>query len=461
MLCGCVPAADSPPAAPVAPQQLDLARTGAVTWPQPQWWRAYGDPQLDRLIAAAEAGNPSLQIAAARVQLAQQAAVQLGAVNDPNLAFNAEVNRQRYSENYIYQPPLAGGTFTDARAALDFSYEFDFWGGQRAALRAARTRVEAERAERTSAQLIIAVAVARSYFALQGAQTEAALARSAVQQHATLVKLYALRAERGLASRDAAEPQRAALAAAQQDQEAQEHAVAVYRHQLAALTGRGPQALDGLIAAPAKAAPLRAPAQVPADLLARRPDIVALRLRVEAARGDIAAAEAEFYPNVDLAAFFGFQSLGAGDLLRGSSRTYGAGPALHLPLFNRAALRADLGASRADYDAAVAQYNQGVLDAAREVADQGSALRTLARQRAAAQRGLAALQRAYDGARLRRSRGLGTELEVLEAHTALLDRQRALAQLRDDELQTQVALIKALGGGYGAETAPPQHAEGE
>jgi outer membrane protein TolC len=98
----------------------------------------------------------------------------------------------------------------------------------------------------------------------------------------------------------------------------------------------------------------------------------------------------------------------------------------------------------------VAQYNQAVLDAAREVADQGAALRALERQRQAVDTSLAALQRAYDSSRLRRSRGLTNQLEVLEAQTALLAQQRVQAQLRASELQTQLALIKALGGGYDA-----------
>jgi NodT family efflux transporter outer membrane factor (OMF) lipoprotein len=466
VLCaGCVGTGDAPPpATPIAPARLGLTAAGdAIAWPQQHWWRVFGDPQLDRLIDAANAGSPSLQIATARVRLAQQAASQLGAVTDPEVDLNGNLNRQRYSENYIYQPPLSGGIYTDARVALDFSYEFDFWGGQRAALAAANKQVEAEQAERASAQLILAVAVARSYFSLQYSYAELALDRASVEQRAALAELYELRAARGLSSRREVEPHTAALATARQNLAIGERDIAVLKHQLAALTGQGPEALADLAAPHASATDLPAalPAALPVDLLGRRPDIIALRLRAAAAGGDIAAAKAEFYPNIDLTAFFGFQSLGTDDLLRGGSRTYGVGPALHLPLFNRRALRANLGARYADYDLAVAQYNQAVLDAAREVADQGAALRALERQRQAVDTSLAALQRAYDSSRLRRSRGLTNQLEVLEAQTALLAQQRVQAQLRASELQTQLALIKALGGGYGATAAAARNAQGE
>jgi NodT family efflux transporter outer membrane factor (OMF) lipoprotein len=202
------------------------------------------------------------------------------------------------------------------------------------------------------------------------------------------------------------------------------------------------------------------PTALPADLLGRRADIVAQRLRIEVANADITVANAEFYPNVDLTAFFGFQSLGTSDLLKSGSRTYGAGPALHLPIFNRSSLRANLGAREADYDLAVAEYNQTVLDAVRDAADQGTALRSLAQQRAAADNSLAALQRAHDLSQLRYQRGLVNRLEVLDSEAALLTQQRALAALRERELQASLGLIKALGGGYAA-PATAQNITGE
>ena len=449
-LCaGCAGTGDNKPQATLLDaQHAGLSGEAAAGWPQSRWWQAFGDAQLDRLIEAANAGSPSIGIAQARVRQAQQIAAYIGADNEPTVDLNGNLNRQRYSENYIYPAPLGGSYVTDARLALDFSYEFDFWGRKRAQLASARKQVEVELAERESAQLVLAVAVSQTYFALQRAFGELAVAEDSVRQRETLHALYETRVKRGLSSRAEAEPYIAGLANARQNLADARQNIDLLKHQLAALTGQGPDALADLAPPRAGLAPISMPAALPVDLLGRRPDIVAQRLRVEAAAQDIAAARADFYPNVDLTAFFGFQSLGTDDLLKARSRSYGVGPALHLPIFNRSTLRAQLGERNAEYDLAVEQYNQTVLDAARAVADQGATLKALVQQRTAADTALAARQRAYDLARLKRERGLASELEVLNAETALLAEKQQQTVLREREQQAALGLIKALGGGY-------------
>ncbi len=465
LLCGgCVDSADSGRRVQlIAPEQAGLVSpaTQAANWPAADWWRAFGDPQLNLLIEQAGESSPSIDIAQARVLAARQSVVNAHADTEPTVALNAEVDRQRYSENYIYPPPLGGGTFTDARATLDFSYEFDFWGRQRAALASAKISVAAERAELESAKLVLSIAVAQTYVALQRSYAELDLARASATQRAALAQLYSLRANRGLASRASVEPQNSAAANAQQANLAEQQNIDVLKHQLAALTGRGPDAYAQMTAPSLSATATVKPGALPADLLGRRPDIVAQRLRIEAANRDIVAAKADFYPNIDLAAFAGFQSLGIDDLMKGSSRAYGVGPALHLPIFNRDSLRANLGSRYADYDYAVAQYNQTVLDAVRDVADQKVGLESLVEQRAQAQSSASALERAYKISQLREQRGVANHLEVLEAQGALIAEQRVQAQLRERELQAALALIKALGGGYNLPPAAQQTSTGE
>lgn len=450
-LGGCVTAGDEPRAVALVPAQAGLESSVQVHWPDAQWWRQYADPQLDALIARALADSPSMTVASARVRQAQQAALAARAIRDPSIALDAQVNRQRYSENYIYPAPLGGSFVTDSRIALDFTYEFDFWGKYRAGIESARQQLAAEEAERAAAELVLSTAVAQSYFSLRYSAEETALAEQLAAQREELLKLQQLRAARGLVSRNELETPTAQLADARRALAASRQRDELYRHQLATLTGQGPEALAQLIVQPAPAidALLEPPPQLPADLLARRADIVAQQLRIEAAAHDIEAARADFYPNVDLSAFAGLQALGTRDLFQSDSKTYGVGPALHLPIFNRNTLRARYGARVADYDLAVAQYNDGVLRAAREVADASSNLRALDQQYRAADEGLQALQRARDVAQLRQRRGLGTAVGVLQADIALLAQQRLLAALRDDRRQAALALIKALGGGYG------------
>jgi outer membrane protein TolC len=127
-----------------------------------------------------------------------------------------------------------------------------------------------------------------------------------------------------------------------------------------------------------RAVPL--PEQVPADLLGRRADIVAARWRVEAATGDVAAAKAQFYPNINLVAFVGLSTLGLDRLLARGQPQYGIGPAIRLPIFDSGRLRANLSGRTADLDAAIASYNGSVVDAVHDVADQISSTRSLERQ---------------------------------------------------------------------------------
>jgi outer membrane protein TolC len=173
------------------------------------------------------------------------------------------------------------------------------------------------------------------------------------------------------------------------------------------------------------------PAALPADLLGRRADLVAQRWRVEAAQRDVDVAPAQFYPNVNLVASVGLSSLGLDNFIQAGSRTYGAGPALRLPIFEGGRLRANLGAKDAEVDAAVEGYNAALLRALREVADEVSSLQSLERQA-----------------------GLGNFLTVLTAQTNVLTQARTATDLKARHLGSEVALTRALGGGYSADTLP-------
>ncbi|MGE8320649.1 MAG: efflux transporter outer membrane subunit, partial [Comamonas sp.] len=225
------------------------------------------------------------------------------------------------------------------------------------------------------------------------------------------------------------------------------------RNALAALLGK-PADAHAISASPLAALKLPAlPQQLPANLLGRRADVVAARWRVEATQHDIAAAKAAFYPDINLTAFVGLSSLGLDNFIQGSSRQWGVGPALSLPIFDAGRLRANLRGKSADYDAAVESYNQAVIEAVHDVADQlvgvKSALGQQDDQGAAAQ----AAQGAYELARQRYAAGLGTYLNVLSAETNVLQQRRLAVDLQARILTSHAALAQALGGGY-ADAAP-------
>ncbi len=174
----------------------------------------------------------------------------------------------------------------------------------------------------------------------------------------------------------------------------------------------------------------------------------AARAQVEAAARGVAAVEADFYPNVNLTAFAGLQSIGLSQLFEASDRIVGAGPALHLPVFNRGELRGALQSQQAQLDQSVGQYNQTLLDAVREVADVVANWRALERESAEQQIALEAAQRSYELTSERYRAGLDNYLSVLSSQNQVLQAQGLRAQLQARRLSFSVDLVRALGGGY-------------
>jgi NodT family efflux transporter outer membrane factor (OMF) lipoprotein len=231
-----------------------------------------------------------------------------------------------------------------------------------------------------------------------------------------------------------------------------EEQIAMTRNQLAALSGNGPDAGLALErpALSAAAATAALPSTLPADLLGRRPDVVAQRWRVEASARDIAAAKAQFYPNVNLVAFVGLQSLGFSNWLSSGSAIAGAGPAVRLPLFDGGRLRGNLAGRNAEFDLAVEQYNQTVVDALRDVVDQLTLLRSMAARSRESEAALGHAEESYALAVERYRGGLSSQLQVLAAESQVLAQRSLAADLRARALDASVGLIRALGGGYGS-----------
>jgi NodT family efflux transporter outer membrane factor (OMF) lipoprotein len=460
-LAACVDRGAWQPAPRLAPQALGTehalaaAPLDAAAWPADDWWRGYADPQLDELVRQALAGSPSLQSAQARLRAAQAQAVAARAARLPAAAVSAEATRQRYPENYLYPPPFAGSYITDARAALDFSYDLDFWGKNRALAAAARSGVQAAEADRAAARLALAVAVAQAYiqFDLQYALLD--VASDNLQQQAAILELTQQRVSAGLENTARVKQSEGQVALTRAGVAFVEAGIELARNQLADLVGAGPD-LGRSLERPRLRAPaaLTLPSVLPADLLGRRPDVAAARAQVEAAARGVKAAEADFYPNVNLTAFAGFQSLGLSQLFEASDRVAGAGAALSLPVFNRDALRGALYARQAQVDLTVAQYNQTLLDAVREVADVVANWRALERETREQQIALDDAQRAYDLTTERYRAGLDNYLSVLSSQNQVLLAQGLRAQLQARRLSFSVDLVRALGGGYAAPATP-------
>jgi NodT family efflux transporter outer membrane factor (OMF) lipoprotein len=238
-----------------------------------------------------------------------------------------------------------------------------------------------------------------------------------------------------------------ALPDTRQQIEALQEQATLTQHALAALTGQGNRTVVSDAPTLASAKGLALPAELPANLLGQRADIIAARWRVEAAAHDVKNAKAQFYPNINLMAFAGLSSIGLGRLINAGSEQWGVGPAIRLPIFDAGRLRGNLRGKTADLDAAVESYNGAVLEAIHDVADQIASSQSIERQQVQQRDAQAAAEGAYQIALQRYRAGLGTFLNVLSAEGAVLNQRRLGVDLAARALDTQVALMRALGGG--------------
>lgn len=449
---GCAAPADIAPtrtwmAAPAASASVAVSAVD-TGWPGERWWRAHGDAALDDLVERALASQPSLKIAQARWRQASAALDSVAAAQSPQLTASADLTDQRFTQNGMVPPPLAGSVRWNNNLQLGGSWDLDLWGRQRAALASAIGQQRAVQADLQAAHVLLAAQVASGYVQLARLLDLQRLAAEAVRQREQIVALVRQRIGAGLDTTLDLRQAEGLLAQARVEQQANDEAASRARHALAELAGAPPESLRAL--SPSLAG-LHAPAlreAVPADLLGRRADLVAQRWRVEAALGEVAAARAQFYPNVNLVAFVGLSSLGLDSLLRAGSATAGVGPALRLPIFDGGRLRANLQGRSAEVDAAIEAYDATLLRALREVADALASEPSLRRQQALQRRASEAAEAAADLAGQRYRAGLGNFLVVLTAQTNLLVQQRAAADLRARQLANQVMLAQALGGGW-------------
>lgn len=450
LLLGCATPTAAPPAPAIA-QARDLgAQSTAMAWPDARWWARYDDAALDRLVDQALASQPSLQAVQARVRAADAAVRSTDAARRPHGTLGADATDQRFSENFIYPPPLAGSTRWTADLQAGVGWELDLFGRQRAALDAAIGRQRAAQADAQAARVLLAANVTAGYFNLARLVEARAVSTDALQQREQVLDIVRQRIGAGLDTRVDLEQALGLVAQSKAGIEALGETIERTRHALAELVGSGPQALDALAPALQPIASFPVPASLPADLLGRRADLVAQRWRVEAALHDTEVARAQFYPNVNLSAFVGLSSLGLNRLFDSGSLVYGAGPAIHLPLFDADRLQANLDARRADVDASIDAYNGALLRALREVADELSGLRSIERQQLAQRDATAAANAAHALAVQRYRAGLGNFLVVLAAETNVLTQRLADTDLKARHLASEVALMRALGGGFDA-----------
>jgi NodT family efflux transporter outer membrane factor (OMF) lipoprotein len=458
LLAGCAAVPDlGPKPTPRGPESIaasqSLPATPSAQWPADGWWTAFGDPQLDALVQEGLANSPDVAVAMARLRRAGGAAQQAGAATLPTVDVDGKAGYARQSLNMGYPDEfkqfLPKGWQQSGQIAANLSFDLDLWGKNRAALAAATSDERAAAIDAAQARLMLSTGIASAYFELARLQAERDVRQKALDVRDASRKLVGDRQANGLDTRGSLRQSEAEVASAKVALSEVDQAIAARRNQIAALMGAGPD--RGLaITAPALAArPAPGlPEGATTDLIGRRPDIVAARERAEAAASRIKVAHADFFPSLRLDALIGLQSLGFSNLIDNQSVYGNVGPAISLPIFHGGAIQGGYRVARANYDEAVATYDKTVIGAYQDVADAVTSQRLIAQRLVDARAAVTASEEAYSIAQGRYRGGLSNYLDVLTVEDRVLQARLVLAGLEAAARSADLALIRALGGGF-------------
>jgi multidrug efflux system outer membrane protein len=443
-LAGC--AATPPPALPpgdVPAAFEQKAPANAPIWPAAGWWTGYGDPQLVGLIQKAQANNLDLVQAEARLRQADAKARQAGAALLPTLGLNGTVN------TFYGETRGVSAHETDYSAGLDASYELDFWGKNRDLLNAAQAARAASAADRRTVALTVTGGVATTYFQLLSLRERIAVAQANLKSSSEILGVVQRRVTAGYSAAADLLQERANMAAQQAALPGLQQQELEARDALAILLGRPPEGfavMGGGLGA--LAAPPLAPG-LPAELLARRPDIAAAEANLVAAHANLEAARTAFLPSVTLSASGGLQypALAAAiDTLPGVGLGTTAGAVLAQMVFDGGRTQAITDEARAREEELLAAYRAAVMSALTDVENALGSANHLAAQEAALREQVTQAEKVLSAARRKYLSGYSDFLTITDAERSLYTARDQLSDVRRARLAASVTLYKALGG---------------
>jgi len=449
---------------PLPAEQVQLSQVIHLAdsqWPAARWWEAYQDPQLSSFIVLGLANSPRLQAAKLRIQQSQSSVEAAQSISGVQATAIAAQNRMRVSNRQTTWPysislptDKRGPWYTLSTVGVGADLNIDLWGANRAGVAAAMGEKNAQLAETAGIQLDIATSIAQLYFSIQGNYQREALLSQQAEIAAFSLAAHQQRAARGLEDKvNIAEAQSEEYSAQQQLIDVRTR-IMRDRETLRALIGMSGTQQLVIAKQPWPQLQQHLPASLSFDLLARRPDLQALRYYVQASLSRVDAAKAAFYPHFDIKAFWGYNALNVGDLFKHSFQQLNILPGLYLPLFDGGRLNANLRSVRTASNILIKNYNQAVLDAVRDVAISSQQLDALNHQVALQQQKVEAAQLTTDSAQAHYQRGLTSRYLAQEARRATLSQQLLLVDLRTAQMSSDLLVIKALGGGYQGESPP-------
>ena len=415
------------------------------------WWKLFGDPELNRLVDRALAANQNLAAAKSRVDTARALVGLDRARLFPTLDFTGSGGISRASQDAV-GANLPPGVSIDLeqqryRGTFNLAYDLDLWGRNKRLLEASAADAAASEALFDAQRLGLAAEVARQYFVLRGLDTQESVLQDTLRSRKDALDLQQSKTTAGITDGLATSRARTEYELAGHDLAAVQRQRGSAEHALAVLCGQPPSSFAVARRGSGKALPSIRPG-LPAEVLARRPDVHESEEKLRAANARVGAAKAAFYPNLSLSAGGGFESIDVRRFLDWENRVLSFGGNLAAPIFDGGTNRANYDAARSRFDEALAGHRQVLLVALREVEDALVDLHGLARSRRSLEAALASARDTRKLSQERFDKGLTAYLEVVDADRTVLQTRLALAEIEAQQRVSLAALAKALGGGW-------------
>lgn len=433
---------------------LDTSAFEKKSWPSESWWENYHSNELNQLIELTLSQNPTIQSVQSRLEYAKENAIVVRGQLYPLITFDATDQLRYLSKNGFYRSlnetiPLANQTID---VGLSFFYEFDFWYKYRNQYRAALGYAKAAQAENAQAELIATTSIAQAFFALKTNLMRKELYEALYETRKSYFELQAYMQKKALYSELVPLLSQEDVFQAKQWVLGIEEEIATNIHLVNVLAGRGPdEPIDLGKDLPLLPKALALPDHIELELLSRRPDLMAQIWKAEALSFEVGAARADFWPNINITAFTGYESGSWSSLFNWASKNLNATPALALPVYTAGAIAANAHAKKGLFDEAVFQYNELLLKSFQEVTDLLAMGRAVYGKKEEQDKTVRNSEERYYLIRLLQEKGIDNALDVYRALEELLKKQLDDVQLLYTQYLVSVQLIRALGGGYDAE----------
>src|SRR5438876_312284 len=413
------------------------------------WWRVFNDPELSRLEAEADAANQDIRVAMARVDQAEAGAKYARSFLFPTVSLGAGASRTREAQNRPNNGNTNGlaATYNDFQLPAFLSYEIDAWGRVRHSIESANATEQATAADLRFVRLAVEANVAMDYYSLRENDAERQVLDATVQEMQRAVDLTTNRFRGGLTSELEVKQAQTLLNQTKAQAQALDIQRSQLEHAIAVLVGKAASDFS-IPRSPSNGLPPAIPSGLPAELLARRPDIAEVERFGAAANAEIGVARTAALPQISLTGIAGFESTNMTSLFSWQNGIASLAASAITPLFTGGRVRAGVDQAWAVYRQTLAQYQKTVLTAYQEVEDQLAALHVLAGEAQSTADAVADAEQAETIALNRYRSGLVSYLDVVYAQTALLENQRTATQIGGQRMVATVVLIKALGGGW-------------